>query len=402
MGLEEIEAARAGLRGRVIETPCLLSPTFSEELGVEAWLKYENLQRTGSFKVRGAIHKIGSLPPEVLARGVITASAGNHAQGVAFAARAVGAPATVVMPVTTPLVKMANTERLGARALLCGETFDESYAEARRICAEQGLTFVPPFEDELVIAGQGTIGLELLEQVPAMDAVLVPVGGGGLISGIATAVKARRPEVKIYGVQTEAAPAMAESFRAGHLVERPATRSVADGIAVKRPGELTFQHIRRWVDDLVTVSEEQIRGAILRLLETGKTLAEGAAAVGFAALAAGRFPDLAGRRVVIVLSGGNIDVQLLSRIIDLALVQTHRLVRFRTGVPDRPGALADLLKVIAGGGGNVVRVQHDRVFKHTGFWEAEVEVTLETRNQEHVEALHRTLCGQGYKAEILQ
>jgi threonine dehydratase len=305
------------------------------------------------------------------------------------------------MPVTTPLVKMANTERLGARALLCGETFDESHAEARRICAEQGLTFVPPFEDELVIAGQGTIGLEVLEQAPEMEAVVVPVGGGGLISGIAVAIKVRRPEVKVYGVQTEAAPAMVESFKTGRLVERPIARSVADGIAVKRPGELTLQHIRRYVDDLVTVSEEEIRAAIVRLLETGKTLAEGAAAVGFAALTARRLPELLGRRVVVVLSGGNIDIQLLSRILDLSLVKNHRLARFRTAVSDRPGSLANLLKVIADGGGNVIRIQHDRVFKHTGFWEAEVEVTLESRNQEHVEALHKTLREHGYQAEVL-
>ncbi|MGH9363604.1 MAG: pyridoxal-phosphate dependent enzyme, partial [Thermoanaerobaculia bacterium] len=224
---------------------------------------------------------------------------------------------------------------------------------------------------------------------------------GGLISGIATAIKARRPEVKVYGVQTEAAPAMAESFRLGRLVERPAERSVADGIAVKRPGELTFAHIKRSVDDLVTVSEEQIRAAILRLLDGCKVLAEGAAAVGVAALAGGRLPELAGKRVAVVLSGGNIDVQLLSRIIELALVRSHRLVRFRTGVPDRPGALAELLRVIAAGGGNVLRIQHDRVFKHTGFWEAEIEITLETRNEEHVAALHRTLREHGYHAEIL-
>ncbi len=401
IGLAEIEAARAALCGRVKQTPCLESRTFSQELGVEAWLKYENLQLTGSFKVRGALHKVGSLPADVLARGVVTASAGNHAQGVAYAAREAGAPATVVMPVTTPLVKMVNTERLGARAVLFGETFDESYAEARRLGEERGLTFVPPFEDELVIAGQGTIGLELLEQAPEMEAVVVPVGGGGLISGIATAIKQRRPEVKVYGVQTETAPAMAESFKAGHLVERPSQRSVADGIAVKRPGELTLQHIRRYVDDLVTVSEEQIRAAIVRLLETGKTLAEGAAAAGFAAVAARRLPELHGRKVVLLLSGGNIDVQLLSRIIDLSLVKTHRLARFRTAVSDRPGSLANLLKVIADGGGNVIRIQHDRVFKHTGFWEAEVEVTLESRNQEHVAALHKTLRENGYQAEVL-
>jgi len=401
IGLPEIEAARAELRGSVVETPCLPCRALADDLGLDVWLKYENLQLTGSFKVRGALHKLRSLPPDVLARGIVAASAGNHAQGVAYAARETGAPATVVMPLTAPLVKIANTERLGARAVLHGETFDDAYAEACRLAAAEGLTFIHPFEDERVIAGQGTIGLELVEQVPELGAVVVPVGGGGLISGIATAVKALRPEVKVYGVATEAAPASAESFRTGSVVERPSQRSVADGIAVKKPGELTFAHIRRSVDDLVTVSEEQIRKAMFRLLEGCKTLAEGAAAVGVAALASGRLPELAGRRVAVVLSGGNIDVQLLSRIIDLSLVQSHRLVRFRTGVPDRPGSLAELLKVIAAAGGNVVRVQHDRVFKHTGFWEAEVEITLETRGPEHVTDLHRTLRERGFHAEVL-
>ncbi len=402
IGLAEIEAARAGLCGRIKHTPCLFSRSLSEGLGADAWLKYENLQLTGSFKVRGALHKIRSLPAAALERGVITASAGNHAQGVAFAAREAGAPATVVMPVTTPLVKMVNTERLGATALLHGETFDEAYAEAERLCAERGLTFVHPFEDERIVAGQGTIGLEILEQAPEIEAVVVPVGGGGLASGIATAVKARRPEVEVYGVQTEAAPSMAESFRAGRLVDgRPVARSVADGIAVKRPSALTFEVLRRLLDDLVTVSEEDIRAAVVRLLETGKTLAEGAAAAAFAAVAAGCIPAVAGRKVAIVLSGGNIDVQLLTRIVDLSLVKTHRLTRFRTAVSDRPGSLADLLRVIADGGGNVVRIQHDRVFKHTGFWEAEVELTLETRGHEHVEELHRLLRERGHPAEIL-
>ncbi|HEX5758281.1 MAG TPA: threonine ammonia-lyase [Thermoanaerobaculia bacterium] len=400
--LPEIEAARAGLRGTVRETPCLPSRQLADDLGLDVWLKYENLQLTGSFKVRGAVNKLRSLSPDLLRRGVVAASAGNHAQGVAFAGRETGAPATVVMPLTAPLVKVANTERLGARAVLHGETFEEAYAEACRRAQEEGLAFIHPFEDPRVIAGQGTIGLELVEQVPDLGAVVVPIGGGGLISGIATAVKSLRPEVRVYGVVTEAAPAAAESFRGGTIVERATRRSVADGIAVKRPGELTFAHIRRYVDDVVTVSEEEIRAAIFRLLEGCKTLAEGAAAAAVAALAAGRLPDLTGRRVAVVLSGGNIDVQLLERIIDLTLVQSHRLVRFRTGVPDRPGALADLLQVIAGGGGNVMRITHDRVFKHTGFWEAEIEVTLETRNEEHVQALHRTLREQGYEAEILR
>lgn len=397
----DIEEARQRIQGVVKTTPCLMSRTFSNELRANTWFKYETLQLTGSFKVRGATNKIRCLEPAELEAGVITASAGNHAQGVAFSAAQTGTQATIVMPVTTPLVKVENTERLGGRVVLAGETFDEAYQEACRLQRERGLTFVHPFDDPQVIAGQGTIGLEILEQTPEVEAVIVPIGGGGLISGIATAIKEKRPNVRIYGVQTLAAPAMAESFRAGELVDRPSERSVAEGISVKRPGAITFEHVRRYVDDIETVSEDEIRAAIVRLLETGKTLTEGAAAVTLAAMASHRFPYTEGRNVVLVLSGGNIDIHLLSRIIDRSLVENHRLVRFRTHVHDRPGALSDLLRIIAQGGGNVVRIQHDRVFKHAGFWEAEVEITLETRNAGHIEELHQILRRDGYDVQRL-
>jgi threonine dehydratase len=401
IGLKEIQAARETIGEVVKNTPCLRSRTFSSELRANAYFKYETLQLTGSFKVRGACNKIRSLSPEQLRKGVVTASAGNHAQGVAFSANQAGAPATIVMPVTTPLIKVDNTERLGGKVVLAGEVFDEAKAEAKRLEAEQGLTFVPPFDDELVIAGQGTIGLEILEQVPDLDAVIVPIGGGGLISGIAVAIKESRPSVKVYGVQTKAAPCMAESFRAGRRLTCDTERSVADGIAVKCPGELTFDYVMRYVDDVETVTEDQIRSAIVKMLETGKTVTEGAAAAALAAMIERRFPYVEGRNAVIILSGANIDVSLLARIIDRSLVESRRLVRFRTEVTDRPGALADLLRVIASCGGNVVRIQHDRVFKHAGFWEAEVEVTLETRNEDHIEEIHRSLRKRGYDAARL-
>jgi threonine dehydratase len=399
IGLPDIEQARARIGEVVKSTPCLASGTFSRELGVDVHFKYETLQLTGSFKVRGAYNKISSLPRPEVERGVITASAGNHAQGVAFSASQAGVPSTIVMPQTTPLIKIENTRRLGGRVVLAGEIFDEAFTEAQRLEAERGLVFVHPFDDEQVIAGQGTIGLEILEQAPGADVVVVPIGGGGLISGIATAVKERRPSVKVYGVQTEAAPAMAESFRAGRVVTCPAARSVADGIAVKRPGELTFEYVRRYVDDVVTVSEEEIRLAVVRLLETGKTVTEGAAAAAFAAVAGHRIPGLAGRRVVMVLSGANIDLAFLARLIDRSLVESHRLVRFRTQVPDRPGGLAEMLQVIARHGGNVLRIQHDRIFLHAGFWQAQIDVTLETRNEEHIEELHQSLTAGGYEVE---
>jgi len=399
--LKDVEEARARIGGIVQPTPCLRSWAFSEELGAHAWFKYETLQLTGSFKVRGAYNKIAGLPADEVRRGVITASAGNHAQGVAFSATQAGVPSIIVMPVTTPLIKIENTRRLGGEVLLFGEIFDEAYQEARRLERERGLVFVHPFDDEQVMAGQGTIGLEILEQAPDVEVVVVPIGGGGLISGIATAIKAKRPSVRICGVQTAAAPAMAESFQAGEIRVCPAERSVADGIAVKTPGERTFEHIRRWVDAVVTVSEDEIRAAMVRLVETGKTVTEGAAAVTLAAMAAHRIPDVAGRHVVMLLSGANVDIALLARIIDRDLVESRRLVRVRTHVPDRPGALAELLQVIGQHGGNVVRIQHDRVFMHAGFWEAQVDVTLETRNAGHIDELRQALHERQYEVELL-
>lgn len=399
--LNDIEEARARIKGVVKNTPCLKSRTFSGELRTNAYFKYETLQLTGSFKVRGAYNKIGSLTPEELSRGVITASAGNHAQGVAFSASQAGAPSTIVMPKTTPLIKIENTRKLGGRVVLAGEVFDEAYEEAHTIACREKLAFVHPFNDPLVIAGQGTVGLEILEQIPNVDVVVVPIGGGGLISGIATAIKGKKPSVRVYGVQTAAAPSMAESFHARQILKCPVARSVADGIAVKQPGDLTFEHVLRFVDAVETVTEDQIRTAIIRMLEVGKTVTEGAAAAALAAVMERRFPDLEGKNVVMVLSGANIDIALLARIIDRSLVESHRLVRFRTNVTDRPGALADLLQQIARGGGNVVRIQHDRVFKHAGFWEAQVDVTLETRNEEHIQELVELLSGAGYHVERL-
>jgi len=400
--LQDIEQARERLSGVIQQTPCQLSRAFSDELGLQAWFKYENLQLTGSFKVRGAYNKIASLTPEQARRGVVAASAGNHAQGVAFSATRLGVLSTILMPITTPLIKVENTRRLGGIVELEGELYDDAYEAARRFEKERGLVFVHPFDDEEVIAGQGTVGLEILEQTPEVEVIVVPVGGGGLISGVAAAVKEKKPSVRIYGVQTEAAPAMAHSFRAGEIVNHAVERSLADGIAVKRPGQLTFEHIRHYVDGICTVSEDEIRGAIIRLLETGKTSTEGAAAATLAALTRHRIPAAAGRNVVMILSGANIDIAMLSRIIDRFMVESHRLVRFRTHVPDRPGGLAEMLQVISSNGGNVKAIQHDRVFMHAGFWEAQVDAIIETRNGDHIEALRRALRQHGYVVERLE
>jgi threonine dehydratase len=401
ISLTDIQQAKARLCGVVQKTPCLLSRTFSDELGVRAWFKYETLQLTGSFKVRGAYNKISALPPEEAARGVITASAGNHAQGVAFSASQAGVQSTIVMPVRTPLIKIENTRRLGGGVVLAGETFDEACEEAMRLEQERGLVFVHPFDDEQVIAGQGTIGLEILEAAPDVEAVVVPVGGGGLIAGVATAVKAIRPEVKVYGVQTAAAPAMARSFSEGRILNCPSERSLADGIAVKKPGRHTFEHIRKYVDGIVTVTEDEIRTALIRLVEVGKSVVEGAAAVTLAAISGRHLPDLEGRHVAMVLSGANIDSALMARIIDRSLAESHRLVQIRTHVSDRPGALAELLQIIARHGGNVMGIQHDRVFMHAGLWEAQVDIILETRNAAHISELRRAIVDNGYEVERL-
>jgi threonine dehydratase len=401
IGLQDIQQARETISGVVKTTPCMPSRNFSNELRANIWFKYETHQVTGSFKPRGAFNRIRSLTPEEQRKGVIAASAGNHAQGVAFSATQLGIPSTIVMPENTPLIKIDNTERLGGRVVLAGAGFDEAYREAERLAEEEGLVFIPPFEDERIIAGQGTVGLEILEQVPEVEAVILPIGGGGLISGTAVAIKEQKPSVKIYGVQTKAAPSMAESFRAGRMVICPVERSVADGIAVKRPGEITLEHVLSYVDDIETVSEDHIRQAVVNMLEVAKTVTEGSAAAVLAAMQQRRFPFTEGRNVVMVLSGANIDLPLLSRIIDRSLVDSHRLVRFRTHVNDRPGSLAELLGSIARGGGNVVRIQHDRLFKHAGFWEAEVIVALETRNEDHIQELLRALGKAGYEVERL-
>lgn len=401
IGLQDIQRAREVISGVVKTTPCMPSRNFSNELRANIWFKYETHQVTGSFKPRGAFNRIRSLTPEEQRKGVIAASAGNHAQGVAFSATQLGIPSTIVMPENTPLIKIDNTERLGGRVVLAGSGFDEAYREAERLAEQEGLVFIPPFEDERIIAGQGTVGLEILEQVPEVEAVILPIGGGGLISGTAVAIKEQKPSVKIYGVQTKAAPSMSESFRAGRLVICPVERSVADGIAVKRPGEITLEHVLRYVDDIETVSEDHIRQAVVNMLEVAKTVTEGSAAAVLAAMQQRRFPFTEGRNVVMVLSGANIDLPLLSRIIDRSLVDSHRLVRLRTHVTDRPGSLAELLGIIARGGGNVVRIQHDRLFKDAGFWEAEVVVALETRNEDHIQELLRALSKASYEVERL-
>lgn len=396
----DIQAALGRIRDQVYLSPCARSETLSRLTGTHAFLKLENLQMTGAYKERGALNKLLAMPAPDRARGLIAASAGNHAQAVAYHGGRLGVAVTIVMPETTPIMKVANTRAHGARIVLHGASYDEAHAEARRLEQAEGLTFVHPFDDPLVIAGQGTIGLEILDQVPDVDAVLVPVGGGGLISGVAVALKARRPGVRVIGVEAEAIPCMQAALSAGKPVTLDPASTLADGIAVKRAGDLTFEHVRRHVDEIVTVSEEEIASAILYGLEREKTVAEGAGAVALAALMHRKARGLDGKRVVPIISGGNIDVNLIARIIERGLVKDGRLVRVSISLLDKPGQLAITSGIIAGCRANVIEVHHTRAFA-SKFGGTTLQLTLETRGPEHVEEILTALRQQGYSVELL-
>jgi threonine dehydratase len=394
-----IEAARVRLREAVHITPCAFSQTLSDLTGTRCFVKLENLQMTGSFKERGAANLLLQLSAAERARGVVAASAGNHGLAVAFHAARLGIPATIVMPVGAPLIKVTSARRYGAEVVLWGANFDEAYVRAREIETERNAVFVHPFDDGRVIVGQGTLGLELLEQMERMDAMIVPVGGGGLLAGTALAIKAHRPEVRVIGVQAEAQPAMRRSLDAGDRVRVDAAPTIADGIAVRQVGALTLDLVRRHVDDVVTVGEEELANAILLLLEIEKTVVEGAGAAPLAALL-NRPLGLAGGTVVLVLSGGNIDVTMLSRIIERGLVKDGRLVRLGVVLRDQPGALARLTALIAEERANILHILHDRAFaRHAAIGETEVELTLETSGRKQIDTLKQRLEAAGYRAD---
>jgi threonine dehydratase len=397
--LADVQAARTRIEDAIHVTPCAYSRTLSELSGSRCFVKLENLQMTGSFKERGAANVLALLTPDERARGVITASAGNHGLAVAFHAARLKIPAVIVMPDWAPLVKVTSARRYGAEVILTGANFDEAYEHACRVATARGLVFVHPFDDDRVIAGQGTLGLELLEQVPDLDAVIVPVGGGGLIAGVAVAVKAQRPRARVIGVQVEALPAMQRSLAAGHRVRVPPAPTIADGIAVRQVAERSLALVQRHVDQVVTVNEEELASAILLLLEIEKTVAEGAGATPLAALLH-RPLRLAGATVVLVLSGGNIDVTMLARIIERGLVKDGRLVRLGVLLRDLPGALARLTALIADERANIVHIEHDRAFaRRAAIGETEVELTLETSGRAQIEALTRRLEAAGYRVE---
>jgi threonine dehydratase len=394
-----VETARRRLRDAIVQTPCAYSQTLSELTGARCFVKLENLQMTGSFKERGAANLLLQLTPEERRRGVIAASAGNHGLAVAFHAARLGVPATIVMPEYAPLIKVTNARRYGAEVVLHGSNYDEAYDRARAVETERGLIFVHPFDDPRVIAGQGTLGLELLEQLPEVEAVIVPVGGGGLIGGVGVAVKSTRPDVQIIGVQAAALPAMSRSLDARERVRVEPAATIADGIAVRQVGVLTLELAEAWVDRVVTVDEEELSNAVLLLLEIEKTVVEGAGAAPLAALL-NRPLGLERRSVVLVLSGGNIDVTMLSRIIERGLVKDGRLVRLGVLLRDVPGALARLTALVAEEHANILQIIHDRAFsRHAAIGQTEVELTLETSGPKQISAVKRRLEAAGYLVE---
>ncbi len=393
--LEDVVAARSRIAALIRET-CVLEVGRLADTSTRLLLKLESLQFTGSFKVRGAANCLALLSPEERARGVIAASAGNHAQGLAAAARSTGVAATIVMPEPTPLVKVDRTRQLGATVVLAGTSFEQALQAARALEAEQGLVFVHPFADERVIAGQGTLALEILEQAPAVTSVIVPVGGGGLAGGVALALKERAPHVTVYGVQTAAMPAMARSLHEGRAVAVPARPTIAEGIAVGQPAELNLALLRRYLDDIVAVDEAQIATAMLRLLEDHKLVTEGAGAAPFAALDA--LAERLGECVVLIVSGGNADVTTLGTVIDRGLAQAGRSVRLLVDLPDVPGALAGLAAVLSAVRANILEIFHNRQTGNVEVGQAEVELVLSTRGPAHVEEILQLLCVKGYNA----
>jgi len=410
--LSQIQSALVRVRKSIYISPCTRSETFSELTGNSIYLKLENRQRTGAYKERGALNKLLSLTAEERSQGVIAASAGNHAQAVAYHASNLGIRARIVMPLATPLIKVSATRGYGGDVVLHGANYDEAYEEALRLSAQEGLTFVHAFDDDAVIAGQGTLGLELLEQHPDLEVVIVPIGGGGLIGGIGCALKETNPRIQVIGVQPARLPSVKVALSQGKPVTLPSAVTIADGIAVRRVGVRTLPLIQKYVDDIVTVEEEEIANAVLLLLEREKILAEGAGAAALAALVNRRIPMIrdsrtgdstargkTGKKVVAIVSGGNIDVTLLARIIERGLVKDGRLVRLRVHLPDYPGALHRLTGILAEHRANIVETSYDRAYHNVNLGDTAIDITMETRGPDHIAELISALGANGYTHE---
>jgi threonine dehydratase len=397
--IASIQTARENLRGQVLKTPFTLSRTLSDIFGAEIWLKFENLQFTASFKERGALNRMLTLSEDERAKGVIAVSAGNHAQGVAYHAQRMGVPAVIVMPRFTPTVKVANTRRFGAEVVLAGDTFDDAKARGYELAQERGLIMIHPYDDEAVISGQGTVALEMLEDQPQLDTLVIAIGGGGLISGIATAAKALKPGIEIIGVQTERFPSM---YAAVKGVSMPlGAYTIAEGIAVKSPGALTQPIVSQLVDRIELVSESDIEHAIVVLLEIEKSVVEGAGAAGLAALLRAQEEGsnrYKGKRIGLVLTGGNIDPLMLGELIERGMVRAGRLARIRVDLRDLPGALAHATKLIADAQANITEVHHQRAFTSLPVRNVEVDFVLQTRGHEHIQEVIDVLNAAGFAA----
>lgn len=398
--LDMVNAAKKRLEGVAQHTAIMQSTAVSTCSHCNVFLKMENLQRTGSFKLRGAYNKVASLSEAEKVRGIVASSAGNHAQGVALAASEYGVKATICMPSNAPLSKIDATRSYGADVVLAGDFYSDAYDKACELEKEKGLTFCHPFNDPLVIAGQGTIALEILEDVPETDVIVVPIGGGGLISGIAVAAKTIKPPVRIVGVQTAGMPSMKVSVEDDKLTTLPSHKSLADGITVGTPGDVTFELVKKYVDDIVTVDESEIAGAILFLLERVKTAAEGAGACPVAALMNHKITGIEGKNVVALVSGGNIDVNIIDRIINNGLVQSWRRAYFDVVVEDRPYVLASLTKLVSDSNANILSIFHDRSQRDIEVGYVHVALELETMNEEHVQGLLKTLRANGFPAVL--
>lgn len=393
LNLDNFYKARYVLSHIIRRTDLIHAPNINKESDI--YLKPENLQTTGSFKLRGAFYKISQLSEDEKKRGVIACSAGNHAQGVALAASSHGIKSLICLPEGAPMSKVEATRRYGADICLVPGVYDDAFQEAIRLRDEHGYTFIHPFDDEHVIAGQGTIGLELLDQLPDLDAVIVPIGGGGLISGIAFAIKSLNPNVKVYGVQAQGAPSMLHSLELQRRTTLNAVSTIADGIAVREPGHITYDTCCKYVDEIVTVNEDEICAAILALLEQQKLIAEGAGAVSVAAAMFNKVP-IKGKKAVCIVSGGNIDVTILSRVISRGMAKSGRVFTFSVELEDKPGQMVEVSKVVAQLGGNVIRVQHERNDDSQQVNSCELRMTVETRNEEHIESIRQALIQEGF------
>ena len=394
--IDDIRAAAERIEGAIVHTPMLMSRTLSERIGAEVWLKFENLQFTSAYKERGALNKLLQLTDEERARGVITASAGNHAQAVAYHARRLGIPATIVMPATTPTVKVSQTEGHGARVILEGDMFDDAYARARELELEQGLVFVHPFDDPMVIAGQGTLALEMLEVAPDLDTFCIPIGGGGLMSGIAIAARALKPDITLYGAEAELYPSMKCAIEGCALPIGGDT--LAEGIAVKRPGDLTSAILKDLVDEILLVAERDLEHAVALLVTVEKSVVEGAGAAGLGAMLA-QPERFAGRKVATVLCGGNIDTHLLANVLVRELVRTGRIARLRVAAQDQPGALAAITAKFHEAGVNIIEIRHSRIFTARPAKDTVIEVECEARDSAAIDQVERMLEAAGFNVE---